>query len=496
MKKIKILDTTLRDGEQTPGVALSDENKVTIAKALDDLGVDIIEAGSAIASEGEKSAIRKICSENLNAEILSFARIVKVDIDAAISCGVNGVFLVSPTSDIHITHKLRSSREAVLEKISESIQYCKKHGLVVDLCCEDGSRSDMDFLLKVVDLAVELNAERFTIADTVGIATPEKISSIFKNLGSHLEKSNKKILLGVHCHNDFGFATANTISAVESGAGVVDVTVNGLGERVGNAPLEEVAASLKFLYGYHSNIDCGKILGVSKLIEKLTGIGISRNKAIVGENAFTHGAGIHVDGILKNPETYEGVKPEFFGAKRRFVIGKLMGMHALKTILSEMNIEANDNDTKEIFDKVKFIADKGKHLTNVDLEVIANSVLKKTSKRIITLEELVAVSGNKFTPNASVKLNIDGKDYRSSAIGDGPVDAAISAIKNAAKEIPFTLIDYHVDSISGGSDATVRVEIKLESRGKVITSQGAGTDIILASVDAFINGLNLIASYT
>jgi len=463
---------------------------------LDELGVDIIEAGSAIASEGEKSAIRKITNENMNAEILSFARIIKGDIDAAVSCNVDGVFLVAPTSDIHIIHKLRSTREAVLEKISEAIQYCKKHGLIVDLCCEDGSRSDIDFLLKVIDLAIELKAERFTIADTVGIATPKKITSIFKNLNNHIEKSNKKILLGVHCHNDFGFATANTVSAVEAGAEVVDVTVNGLGERAGNAPLEEVTASLNLLYKYRTNINYKKIIGVSKMVEKITGIGIARNKAIVGENAFTHNAGIHIDGILKNPKTYEGIEPDFFGAKRRFVIGKLMGMQALKAILNEMNIKANDDEIKEIFNKVKFIADKGKHLTNVDLEAIANTVLKKTSKKNITLEELVVVSGNKFTPTASIKLNIDGRDYRSSAIGDGPVDAAINAIKNATKDIPFALIEYSVDAISGGSDATVRVEIKLESRGKIITSQGAGTDIILASVDAFINGLNLIALYS
>jgi len=252
---------------------------------------------------------------------LSFARIRKEDIKYALDCNVDGIFLVAPTSDIHIKDKLNTTREKVKESITECIEFCKNNGLKVDLCCEDGTRTDIDFLKEILNLAIDLKIERFTVADTIGTATPEKISEIF---GALTPIAKTQILLGVHCHDDFGLATTNTITAVKNGANVADVTVNGLGERAGNAAIEEVATALKFLYNYDISIDFKKILGLSRHVEKLTGIGIARNKAIVGENAFTHGAGIHVDGILKNPVTYEAINPEIFNTERKFVLRKLM----------------------------------------------------------------------------------------------------------------------------------------------------------------------------
>jgi len=489
----KFLDTTLRDGEQTPGIVLKVEDKVEIAKAIDKLCVDFMEIGSAIASEGEREAIKSISNEkkkgNIHAQLLSFARIKKEDINYALNCGVDGIFLVAPTSDIHIKDKLNTTRENVKNAIIECVEFCKDNNLVVDLCCEDGTRTDINFLKEILKIAIELKVDRFTVADTIGTATIEKIAEIFRELKG---VAKDKISLGVHCHDDFGMATINTVVAVRNGADVVDVTVNGLGERAGNAAIEEVAAALKFLYNYDVNINFKEILKVSKFVEKITGIGVARNKAIVGENAFTHGAGIHVDGILKNPATYEAINPEIFGAERKFVLGKLMGRKTVQNVLKEMNINVNEKQFKEIFEKLQFMADKGTRLTNFDVKQVANNVLNLSEKRSIILDELVAVSGNKFTPFASLKLMIDKKEIRSAGVGNGPVDAAINAIKNAAKDIPFEFLEYHVDAISGGSDAGVQVEIKLRSKGKTISARGIGTDIVLASVEAFLNGLNLI----
>ena len=486
-KKIRVLDTTLRDGEQTPGVSLTPEMKVGIAKALDDLGVDVLEAGSAIASEGEKESIKLIAREGLKAEVLSFARILQKDIDAALECDVDGIFLVAPTSDLHIKYKLNSTEKEVLKSVEECVTYCRKHGLVVDLCAEDGSRTDVKFLLKVRDLAAELKADRFTFADTVGVLTPEKMRDVMSRLAK-----GSKIPLGVHCHDDFGMATANTLAGVSAGASVVDVTVNGLGERAGNASLEEVVVGLKLLYGCAVGVDAKKILPVSDYVEKTCGIPVPPNKAVIGENAFTHEAGIHVDGILKKPETYEPINPEFLGTRRKFVLGKHVGLKAVKKVLEDEGFKMDDDQANEVYKQVKYLGDKGKHVTSVDLESIANTVLGLEHKRALKLEELVAVAGNKFTPTASVKLRMNGIEVVSSGTGTGPVDAAINAIKAATKDVPFELVEYHVDAVSGGTDAVVKIMVKLKSKDRIVTAEGVGADIILASVDAMINGLNSI----
>lgn len=486
---VKVLDTTLRDGEQTPGVSLTPDKKLEIAKALDDVGVDYIEAGSAITSAGEREGIKKIANEGLDLEVLSFARILRKDIDLAMECDVEGIFLVAPTSDMHIKYKLGMDRKALLEAVRDCIQYCKSHGLVVDLCCEDGSRTSPEFLAKVLKTGLDCKIDRFTVADTVGALTPEKIKSLFNKL---VKKTRKPV--GVHCHDDLGLGTANTLAAVNAGVSVVNVAVNGLGERAGNASLEEVVMALKLAYGYKTNVDTTKLVKLSDVVEKLCGIPVPPNKAIVGENAFTHEAGIHVDGILKKPETYELINPDLVGAKRRFVLGKHVGLKAVKKLIDEAGIKVNDEQLKEVFKQIKYIGDKGKKVTSSDLEAIANTVLGVKVKKHIQLDELVAVAGNKFTPVASVKLKVGEKDVIESGVGTGPVDAAISAIRNAARDVPFELMEYHVDAVSGGTDAVVSIQVKLKSRDKIVTAQGTGADIVLASVDAMINGLNLIMS--
>lgn len=484
-KKILVHDTTLRDGEQTPGVSLLPEEKLAIAKALDDIGVDVIEAGAAITSPGEQESIKKITCENLRAEVSSFARIVIDDIDKALWCGVDSVFLVAPTSDLHIKYKLGIDREELLRRMVCAIEYSKEHGLIVDLCAEDGSRTDPSFLEKVLKTATECKIDRFTIADTVGIMTPDKIEEIFLRLAK-----KARVPLGIHCHDDLGLATANTICAVRSGAAIIDVAVNGLGERAGNTSLEEAVMALKLGYGYETGIKTEKILALSELVEKICGIPVPPNKAIVGENAFTHEAGIHVDGILKKAETYEAIKPELVGAKRMFVLGKHVGAKSVKKMLEDQKISVSDEQLKEIFSQIKYMGDKGKRVTSADLEVIADSVQGIKREKFINVVELVAVAGNTITPTASVKLTLDGREIVESAVGTGPVDAALKAIKHAAKGVPFELVEYHVDSISGGTDALVKVMVKLKSKDRVITAQGAGSDIVLASVDALVSGLN------
>ena len=484
-KKILVHDTTLRDGEQTPGVSLLPDEKLRIAKALDDIGVDIIEAGAAITSQGEMDSIKKIAGEKLSAKISSFARIVKDDIDKALWCGVDSVFLVAPTSDIHIKYKLGIDREELLKRMVSAIEYSKEHGLIVDLCTEDGSRTDIDFLEKVLKTATECKIDRFTVADTVGIMTPDKISEIFLSLAK-----KAKVPLGIHCHDDLGLATANTICAVRSGASVIDVAVNGLGERAGNTALEEAVMALKLGYGYETGIKTEKLVSLSELVEKICGIPVPPNKAIVGENAFTHEAGIHVDGILKKAETYEAIKPELVGAKRTFVLGKHVGSKAVKKMLEDQKIAVSEEQLKEIFSQIKYMGDKGKRVTSSDLEAIADSVQGIKREKCLKVLEFVAVAGNTITPTASVKLSLNGKEVVESAVGTGPVDAALKAIKHATKDFPFELVEYHVDSISGGADAVVKVMVKLKSKDRLVTAQGAGTDIVLASVDALVSGLN------
>ncbi len=485
MAKILFLDTTLRDGEQTPGVSLTLDSKLKIAKALDNLGVDIIEAGSACTSEGERQSIKAIANEGLKAEISSFARILKSDVDLALACDVDSVFLVAPTSDLHIKWKLKSTREKILASVTELTEYIKDQGVKVDLCCEDGSRTDVDYLLKVMKAAKDAGADRFTVADTVGILMPDDTKAMFSKI-----VKRAKIPVGVHCHDDFGMGTANTVAAVKAGATCVNVTVNGLGERAGNTPLEEVAVVLRLNTGHKFKLRIEGVNKLSKLVEKLTGVYVPPNKAIVGENAFTHEAGIHVDGILKKPSTYEPIKPEIVGAKRRFVLGKHVGIKAVNKLLEESGFKMTDEKVREVYDKIKFIGDKGKRVTSVDLDAIASEVLGQKREKPIKLIDLVATAGNHITPHATVKLQKNGDVVESSADGTGPVDAAISAIRACVEDVPFELAEYHVDAVSGGTDAVVRILVKLKSGGKIFTAEGAGADIVLASVDAMINGLN------
>ncbi len=482
---INILDTTLRDGEQTPGVSLTSQEKFRIATKLDEIGVNFIEAGSSITSEGERESIKEISAQGFNAEILSFSRPLNVDIDYCLYCDVDAVNLVVPTSDLHISDKLKISKDELLDLSNNAVDYCKDHGLIVELSAEDASRSDVDFLKNIYVNAIDHGADRICVCDTVGILTPDTSYDLFSKL------NDIKVPISCHCHNDFGLAVANTLSAIKGGASEIHTTINGIGERAGNTSFEECVVSIdRLLPDFSTGIKINQIYDVSKLVARLTGVYIQPNKAIVGENAFAHESGIHSDGIIKNSATYEPMTPELVGRTRKFIIGKHMGTHGLNSRLKEIGLEVNESQLKQICDDIKDLADMGKTVTDVDLQVIADNVLEINHEDRIKLDEITIVSGNKVMPTASVKLIVDGEEILNAGVGIGPVDAAINAIKSLGMFKDIELIEYHVDSITGGTDAFIDVIIKLQKEDNVVSARGTEADIINASVKAYIAGVN------
>lgn len=482
---MKILDTTLRDGEQTPGVSLTTESKLLIAKKIDSLGVDIIEAGSAITSEGERASIKAIANEGLNAEICSYCRIRKEDIDAALGCDVDSIHLVVPVSDLHIREKLKKDRDTVRQMAVEMTEYAKSHGLIVELSGEDASRADLDYLKSVYNAGIDAGADRLCFCDTVGILTPERSYDILSDL------SGLRAPVSVHCHNDFGMATANTVAALRAGAQQAHVTINGIGERAGNTSLEEVVMVLYSLYRIKTNIDLKGLYTTSRLVSRLSGIPVAPNKAIVGGNAFTHEAGIHVHGLLANTATYEPITPELVGRERRIVLGKHAGRSSVVLALKEFGISANEKQTDDIVGRMKEMGDKGKRVTDADLQAIAETVLGIYQEAKVKLEELTVVAGNTVMPTASIRLKVNGNHVVEAGVGTGPVDAAINALNKAVSGVADIHLDeYHVDAITGGTDALVEVWVKLSKGGRTITARGARTDIIMASVEAVLEGIN------
>ncbi|MBS7656726.1 2-isopropylmalate synthase [Candidatus Bathyarchaeota archaeon] len=488
-RKIRIFDTTLRDGEQTPGASLTTEKKIALAKQLDNLGVDIIEAGFAAASEGELEAIKLIVKEGLKAEICSFARGVKKDIDAVKESGANSVFLVIPSSDIHIQHKLKKTREDMLKLTKDMVRYAKSRGLLVELGLEDATRAERSFLKDMINAGITAGTDRVTPCDTVGVLTPEKTTELYTDLKQTFPETS----LGVHCHDDFGMAVANSIAALKAGAEEVHVTINGLGERAGNAALEEVVVSLKLLYNIETGVKTEKLYDTSLLASRLTGISVQPNKAIVGENAFVHEAGIHTHAVLAEPLTYEPIPPEIVGRTRRLGVGKLAGSRGISAVLKEMGLSPTEDQLNEIFKRVKSLGDKGKRVTDADLQAVAESVMGLPSIRAIKLEELTVVTGDRVTPTASVRLNLYGKLLTEAATGIGPVDAAMNAIRKAVSAVePIRLEEYHVNAITGGTDALVEVIVRLKKGDRTATAMGAHGDIVMASVEAMLGGMNVL----
>ncbi len=523
-----ILDTTLRDGEQTPGISLTVEKKLIIAHALDELGVDIIEAGTAIAGEEEFKAIKEIANSGLKAEVCSFARIKEMDIDAVANADADSVFMVAPSSDIHIRTKFPGkSREDIIEISVRAVEYAKERGLKVEFGAEDSSRADLGFVKELFKAVVDAKADRLTFTDTVGVLIPEKAERIMREL-----KSTFKVPIAFHGHNDFGLATANTVYAVKGGAKEIHVTVNGLGERAGNAPLEEVVLVLETFYGIKTNIRKEKIYEVSKLVETLTRFPIALNKPVVGYNAFMHESGIHTSALLRNTISYEPIPPELIGRKRAIVHGKHSGKASIIKLVEELGYEADDEQVKMIMKRIKEFEGKGKRVMGSDLIKIIEDVLKVKRGRKIILKGLNVVCGKSGTsPHASIKISLNGEDVEATALGKGPFDASVRALKNALKNyaekkgdrsigelVNVKLVNYKANAIIDdkvvdymerlaernpklsdlieririltGTDAPVDVIIQLEKDDKVVTAIGRSTDIIHASVEAYIECLN------
>ncbi len=486
---IRIFDTTLRDGEQTPGVSLTTEDKIEIARQLSKLGVDVIEAGSPMSSEGEKKVVKEIAKAGLDPEICGLARATRSDIDAAIECDVDTIHLFIPTSPVQMKYAVNLTPEQVLSATVDSIEYVKKHGLTCEFSPMDATRSELPFLKQVCSAAEKAGMDRLNVPDTVGIMIPRTMRKLIEDL-----KEVVKVPISIHCHDDFGMAVANSLVAVEAGAVQVHVAVNGLGERAGNASLEEVVMALHMLYKLKTGVNTRLLFSTSRMVSSLTGIAVQANKAIVGENAFAHESGIHTRGVTEKPLTFEPIKPELVGRTRKLVAGKLAGTRGIKAELQEIGIHPNEDQLQEIVQRVKDLGDKGKMVTDADLFALTSAVMGEViqEEKIVSLCDLAVVTGIKVIPTASVRLVLDGKEYIAAETGVGPVDAVLKAITKITHNLAkIRLNEYRLEAITGGSNAVAEVIIKVEDeKGNIVSARAAREDIVMASVEAMINGIN------
>jgi len=515
---VRIFDTTLRDGEQSPGATLTSNEKLEIARGLARLGVDVMEAGFPAASPDDLEAVRRIAQEVGNSEdgdppiICGLARATKSDIDAAWEAVQHAqkprIHTFLATSPIHMKHKLRMDPEEVVEKVSEMVTYAKTLCDDVEFSPEDAGRSDPEFLYLVLGEAIKAGATTLNIPDTVGYTTPDEFGGLIAGIMENTPGIENAIV-SVHCHNDLGLATANTLAGLRAGARQAEVTMNGIGERAGNTSLEEIAMAIQTrpqMYDLTTGIDSTQITRMSRTVANYTGMSVQPNKAIVGANAFAHEAGIHQDGMLKNQATYEIMTPETVGLnKSNLVLGKHSGRHALKVRLTELGYEVGDEALKKIFKRFKNLADKKKVITDADLEALAEDQVYQV-KDLYRLDDLQVSSGTMGLPTATVRMiGPDGGVHTKAAIGTGPVDATYKAIDEIV-QMPNILLEFHIDAITEGIDAIGAVTVRLKpengsvskrtspqsgiERRRTFGGYGAHTDIIVASARAYIAGLN------
>jgi 2-isopropylmalate synthase len=493
--RVRFFDTTLRDGEQSPGASMNTAEKVRLAIQLEKLGVDIIEAGFPAASAGDFEAVSQIAAKLKQTEIAGLARANKDDIDAAWGA-IKGarrprIHTFIATSDIHLEYKLCMSREEVIKSAVEAVRYAKSFTDNVEFSAEDGSRSDRDYLCKVFEAAIAAGATTINLPDTVGYAIPGEFADLITYVMNHTPNIGQAVL-SVHCHNDLGLATANTLAALAAGARQAEVTVNGIGERAGNTSLEEVVMALRTRHNYmpfETGIHTEHIYATSKLVSMITGILVQPNKAIVGANAFAHEAGIHQDGMLKNPMTYEIMRPEDIGlSTNTLVLGKHSGRHALRDRLKEMGYDLSEEELRTVFTKFKSLADKKKHVMDDDLEAIVNEGVLRTPD-IFVLEYLHITAGTSVMPMAAVQLSINGRSVKDAGYGNGPIDAAYNTIAKLTGT-SAELLRFTISAITGGTDAQGEVTVRLKENGLVALGRGADPDIMTAAALAFVNGLN------
>ena len=485
--KIYIFDTTLRDGEQTPGVALTVDEKMQIAQKLNNLGVDKIEVGFPASSKGEIESARKINSLDLDSTLVGLARSLKGDIDSVIDSDLDYVHTFIGTSPLHRDYKLKMSKEKIIDTAVSAVEYAKDHCLTVEFSAEDGTRTERDFLFEVFNEVVDAGVDFLDVPDTVGVLTPVLTHELITDI-----KNNFSTPISVHFHNDFGLATANSLTALECGANQAHVTVNGLGERTGNCSLEELVITLKVAYGIDLGLDTTRLYSLSNLVGRFTGVKMPVNKPIVGDNAFAHESGIHVHGILNNANTYEPMSPELVGHSRRIVLGKHTGANALKSKLKEYHIDLNKEQFCKVFDEIKSLGDTGKTVTDDDLIAIATIELGAARETPIVLKGLSLSSGSNVSPTATVKLEIDGEEKETANIGVGPIDAALNAIKSLIQDsIDVELEEYNLEAITGGTDALAEVfVISSDSHGNKSTGRSTNQDIVMASILAVLDSIN------
>ncbi|PCG19891.1 2-isopropylmalate synthase [Brachyspira sp. G79] len=497
MRKIKIFDTTLRDGEQSPGCTMNLEEKLEMASELDKLGVDVIEAGFAICSDDDFNAIREVSKVVENAKLASLARCNKKDIDRAYEALAEAkhpmLHTFIATSDIHLKHKLEMTREQVLETIKESVSYAKTKFEFIEFSAEDASRSDKDFLVQAYSAAIENGATTINVPDTVGYTTPLEMAELIKYLKANV-KGIDNVDISVHCHDDLGLGTANSLSAVLAGATQVECTINGIGERAGNTSLEEIVMGIKTrkdFYNAYTDVNTKRIYKISKLLSTISGMVVAPNKAIVGANAFAHEAGIHQHGVLKERSTYEIMNVEDIGIpQNKMVLGKHSGKHAFKDRIESLGYDIDDKTLEEAFIKFKNLADKKKIVTDTDIEALLIGNNASIENPMYTLKSFMVNDSDSISSFASVSI-LDNKENIVEAIGkgNGPIDAAFGAIdsltSNRAK-----LVNYSINAITEGEDALGEVIVRLSSDDKTVIGRAVSTDIIEASLMAYINGLN------
>jgi len=493
--EIIIFDTTLRDGEQSPGASMNQAEKLRIATQLEKLGVNVIEAGFPAASQGDFDAVQAIAQNLKISQVASLCRADENDIKLgweAIKDAVNPrIHTFIATSELHMKYKLDMSREQVLEKAVKSVKFASSFTDNVEFSAEDGSRSDKDFLCKVFEAVIDAGATTVNLPDTVGYAIPEEFGELVKYIMANTPNMNKAVL-SVHCHNDLGLATSNTLAGINSGARQVEVTINGIGERAGNTSLEEVVMALHTrpnFFPHTTGIDTTRIYPTSRLVSMITGILIQPNRAVVGANAFAHEAGIHQDGVLKNPMTYEIMKPETIGlSKNLLVLGKHSGRHALNSHIQSMGYELSQEELEIVFQKFKHLADRKKSILDEDIEALINEGVLRSSE-VFKLEYIHVLSGNTVFPTASVKLDINGRSVQGATDGNGPIDAVyniLSKLTGTRSE----LLRFTISALTEGTDAQGEVTVRLQEDGIVALGKGADPDIITASALAYINGLN------
>lgn len=498
--RVIIFDTTLRDGEQSPGASMTREEKLRIAKALEKLRVDVIEAGFAIASPGDFEAVKGIADTIKDSTICSLARAVDADIDRAAEALVNAnsgrIHTFIATSPIHMEYKLRMQPEQVIEQAVHAIKRARNLCADVEFSCEDGGRSEIDFLCRIIEQAIKAGARTINIPDTVGYAIPHQFAETIRQVIERVPNADQAIF-SVHCHNDLGLAVANSLAAVSAGARQVECTINGLGERAGNASLEEIVMAIKTrqdVLGVQTGIVTEHILSTSRLVSSITGFPVQPNKAIVGANAFAHESGIHQDGVLKHRETYEIMSAQSVGwHANKLSLGKLSGRNAFRTRLQELGIDLTDQDElNAAFARFKELADKKHEIFDEDLQALVSDTVTDVVERM-RLVFLDVTSRTGETPAAKVTVEVDGVEQQACASGSGPVDAAFRALEQIAGS-GASLQLYSVNAITEGTDSQGEVTVRLERGGRIVNGNGADTDIVIASAKAYINALNLMHS--